>query len=206
MLITFEGGEGTGKTTLIEKLKTYLLNKKVSLVVTREPGGSLIAEQIRNVLLDPKNKLITKRTEALLYAASRAQHIDEVIKPSLEDGKIVICDRYLDSSLAYQGYARELGFEYIYKINHYALNYLPDLTFYIDLDPEIGQQRVQTNRRGKIDRLDMETIHFHQKVREGYLEIAKLEEKRIHVIDGNQPIEVILEEILNKVDEVIWKT
>src|SRR5690554_6673912 len=175
MLITFEGGEGTGKTTLIDKLKTYLLNKNVPLVVTREPGGSLIAEQIRNILLDPKNKEITKRTEALLYAASRAQHIDEVIRPALESNQIVICDRYLDSSLAYQGHARNLGFDYINKINHYALNYLPNLTFYIDLDPEIGQFRVKNNRSSKIDRLDMVSINFHKKVREGYLKIAEYE-------------------------------
>lgn len=205
MLITFEGGEGTGKTTLIEKLKIHFQEKNIPIVVTREPGGSHIAEQIRHVLLDPDNKAITKRTEALLYAASRAQHIDEIIRPALEKDMVVICDRYLDSSLAYQGYARELGFDYINKINHYALNYLPDLTFYIDLDPEIGQGRVKNNRKSKIDRLDMESINFHKKVREGYLKIAKLEPDRIFVIDGNQTIEAILLQIINKVDEVVCK-
>jgi len=188
---------------MIEK---YLKEKKIDVLVTREPGGSIIAEQIRNVLLDPNNKAMTHRTEALLYAASRAQHIDEVIRPALESNRFVICDRYLDSSLSYQGYARDLGFDYIKRINHYALNYLPDLTFYIDLDPSIGKQRVMKNRSSKVDRLDLEAIKFHELVREGYLKIAKEEPNRIIVIDGNRPIESIFNEIIKKVDEVVCAT
>ncbi|CCV64889.1 Thymidylate kinase [Alteracholeplasma palmae J233] len=203
MFITFEGGEGTGKTTIIEKLTRQLQNENFQVVSTREPGGSSIAEQIRKVLLNPENKEITSRTEALLYAASRAQHLDEVVIPALNDNKIVLCDRYIDSSMAYQGYARELGEEFINKINVYALNYMPDLTIYIDLDTKIGQARINNNRKHKIDRLDLEDCSFHDKVRNGYLQIAKKDEKRIFIIDGNQTIDSIYSIIYNKVKTLI---
>ena len=197
MFITFEGGEGSGKTTLIEKLKHTLLEKQYDVLTTREPGGSKVSEKIRSVLLDNKNTEITAHTEALLFAASRAQHLDEVIIPNLD--KIILCDRYIDSSFAYQAFGRNLGMEFVQSINSYALKYLPDLTFYIDLDPETGIDRVKKNRLHKTDRLDMEVQTFHQKVREGYLQISEMFNDRIIVIDGNQTIDAIYQVILDNI-------
>lgn len=200
MFITFEGGEGSGKTTLIAALRSYLEEMSLSVVTTREPGGSRIAEKIRKVILDIENTDMTPRTEALLYAASRVQHLDEVVIPALNANQVVLCDRYLDSSLAYQGYARGLGFESVLKINTYALDYLPNLTFYIDLDPNIGLERIKNRSQ---NRLDKEQLAFHLKVREGYLKLANLYSSRISVINGNQPIEDIIKEVLAKIKEVI---
>ncbi|WP_162163925.1 dTMP kinase [Acholeplasma hippikon] len=199
MFITFEGGEGTGKTTLIAMIKEYLINAGKEVVVTREPGGSKIAEKIRQVLLDNHNTEITPHTEALLFAASRAQHLDEVIIPNLD--KIILCDRYIDSSMAYQAYGRDLGEEFVKSINTYALNYMPDLTFYIDLDPEVGISRVNKNRTDKKDRLDSEKFNFHIKVREGYLKLVCKDQDRVMKIDGNRSIEEIYKEILKVILE-----
>jgi dTMP kinase len=193
MFITFEGGEGTGKTTLIKNVYD-VLKRDFSVVKTREPGGSLVAEAIRDVVLNPKYEGVTLYTESLLFAASRAQHLDEVIIPALKENKIVLCDRYLDSSLAYQAYARNLGFDFVLSINKYATHNMPDLTFYIDLDPKIGMSRI--HGRTYLDRLDQETNDFHQKVREGYLEVAKRYKDRIVVIDGSKSIEELTETIL----------
>jgi len=194
MFITFEGGEGSGKTTLIKYIEANL-SQDNKVLVTREPGGTMIAEAIRNIILDPRYKGITPYTEALLLAASRAQHLDEVIIPAQAQNKIVLCDRYLDSSLAYQAYARYLGVDFILQINQYALKYMPTLTFYIDLLPEIGIARI--SNRKKYDRLDQETVEFHNKVREGYLEIAKKYPHRIVTIDGTKPINEIKEEVIS---------
>lgn len=198
MFITFEGGEGSGKTTIIAKLKETLEQKGITVVTTREPGGSSIAEQIREVLLNNKNTDLKPHTEALLFAASRAQHLDEVIIPNLD--KVILCDRYIDSSFAYQAYGRDLGMDFVKKVNDYALCYMPDLTFYIDLDPEVGLARVSKSRSHKKDRLDSEQTTFHDKVRNGYLELAKTE-KRYKVINGNQDVESIYNEILNVILE-----
>src|SRR5690554_7287478 len=161
MFITFEGGEGTGKSTLVQIISKQLEEKGYEVVLTREPGGkgSLMAENIRELVLSPEYKEVNAHTEALLYAASRAQHLDEVITPALKENKIVICDRYLDSSLAYQAYARGLGLDYVLNINRYALDKLPDLTFYIDLDPKVGLDRIKD--RTKNDRLDQERSEEH---------------------------------------------
>lgn len=200
MFITFEGGEGSGKTSLIKAVSTWLNDKNYKNITTREPGGSFIAEKIRNILLDVDNKTISYKTEALLFAASRAQHLDEVIIPALNDKKIVLCDRYLDSSLAYQGYARDIGFETILKINHFATEWMPNYTFYIDVDPELGLKRAGS--RGNLNRLDLETLEFHKKVRKGYLKLSKQYPKRYIVIDGNCNLEVLIERTLNKLKEV----
>lgn len=200
MFITFEGGEGTGKTTLIQNIFEHL-NKTHPVIKTREPGGSMIAESIRDIILNPKYEGVTPYTEALLLAAARAQHLDEVIIPNLKKGNIVLCDRYLDSSLAYQGYARKLGFDFVLSINKYATMHLPDLTFYIDLDPKIGMKRIE--KRDKYDRLDQESKDFHDLVRKGYIEITHLYPNRIVLIDGNQSIEDITQNILTKIKEVI---
>jgi dTMP kinase len=198
MFITFEGGEGTGKTTLIKTI-AKILSETHDVVTSREPGGSTITEAIREIILDPKYKGVTPYTEALLLAASRAQHLDEVILPALAQNKIVLCDRYLDSSLAYQAYARDLGFKFVLNINQYAVEHLPNLTFYIDLDPKIGMSRI--SKRDKYDRLDQETIDFHNKVRTGYLQVASMYPKRVVTIDGNQSIEAITHQIIDKIRE-----
>ncbi|MGE4320715.1 MAG: dTMP kinase [Acholeplasmataceae bacterium] len=192
MFITFEGGEGSGKTSLIEHIKKALSSYDV--VATREPGGSMVAEAIRDVVLNPKYEGVTPYTEALLYAASRAQHLDEVIIPALDAKKIVLCDRYLDSSLAYQAYARDLGFEFVLNINHYATLHMPDLTFYIDVDPKVGLSRI--HHRDKFDRLDQESIDFHHKVRQGYFEIVKKYPNRVILIDGNRSLDEIYQDII----------
>ncbi|MDX9690847.1 MAG: dTMP kinase [Acholeplasmataceae bacterium] len=194
MFITFEGGEGTGKTTLIQSIKD-LLSQKYDVITTREPGGSKIAEAIRDIILNPVYLGVTPYTEALLLAAARAQHLDEVIIPALKQHKVVLCDRYIDSSLAYQGYARDLGFDFVLSINKYATKHMPDLTFYIDLDPEVGMKRI--SNRDKYDRLDQESHDFHVLVRKGYQEIAKMYPSRIVTINGNQTIDEIIKEISN---------
>jgi len=205
MFITFEGGEGTGKSTLVQIISKQLEEKGYEVVLTREPGGkgSLMAEKIRQLVLSPEYKEVNAHTEALLYAASRAQHLDEVITPALKENKIVICDRYLDSSLAYQAYARGLGLDYVLNINRYALDKLPDLTFYIDLDPKVGLDRIKD--RTKNDRLDQEKMAFHEQVRAGYLELVDKYPKRIHVIDGNKSIAEIALEMIDEINKRLWK-
>lgn len=191
LFITFEGGEGTGKTTVINNLYNYLIDLGYIVVKTREPGGSKISESIRSIILDVHNTEMDYKTEALLYAASRRQHLIEVVIPALNENKIVICDRYIDSSLAYQGYARGLGIEEVKKINEYAINgYWPDLTIYIDLDPSIGINRIMSNHR-VVDRLDAEKISFHELVREGYIKLSQMYPNRIKTIDGNVTIDAL---------------
>jgi dTMP kinase len=196
MFITFEGGEGTGKTTLIQKIAERL-RKTHEVITSREPGGSMIAESIRDIILNPKYKGVTPFTEALLLAAARAQHLDEVVLPALKQNKIVLCDRFLDSSLAYQAYARKLGFEFVLSINRHAVDNMPNLTFYIDLDPKVGLSRIA--HRDKYDRLDQEAFDFHTRVREGYLEVAKRYPKRIVTIDGTASLDDITETIYQEI-------
>jgi dTMP kinase len=169
------------------------------VIQTREPGGSKIAEAIRDIVLNNQYQGISEHTEALLFAASRAQHLDEVIKPALAAGKIVLCDRYLDSSLAYQAYARGLGFDFVLDVNQYAQQTMPDLTFYIDLDPQEGLKRIAG--RDKYDRLDREAIIFHERVREGYLKLLDMYPNRLVKINGHQSLEVIKTQILSIIRE-----
>lgn len=193
--ITFEGGEGSGKTTIIRQLAEELRDKGYLVVTTREPGGGKISEAIREIILDKKNTEMDARTEALLYAASRRQHLVEVILPALGNNSIILCDRYLDSSLAYQGVARELGISEVYKMNQFATDgVLPDCTFYIDVDPKVGLQRIVDNNRNQ-NRLDLEQKEFHDKVRTGYLELANMYPNRIRVIDGNQTKEEVYQDV-----------
>ena len=173
------------------------------IIMTREPGGTPISEQIRNVILDKDNTAMDPRTEALLYAASRRQHLVEKIWPALKEGKIVFCDRYLDSSLSYQGYARGLGIDDILKVNEYATEgTYPDITFLFDIDPELGLERINKNKDREVNRLDVEKLSFHQKVREGYLILSKRFPDRYIVIDASKPLEEVssnvLKEILNR--------
>ena len=199
--ITIEGCEGSGKTSIIKLICEEFKKRGIDFLSTREPGGSKISEQIRNVILNVNNTKMDYMTEALLYAASRRQHLEEIVKPALNEGKVVICDRYLDSSLAYQGYARGLGIEEVYNINMYATSgFLPDLTIYIDIPVEVGLGRIKENNRD-VNRLDLEKVAFHNKVREGYLKIASMYPDRIKVIDGN----ATLEEVFERVKEVLFK-
>lgn len=195
IFITFEGGEGSGKTTIIKRLTEELTQKGYSVVCTREPGGSKIAEGIRNIILDKENTEMDYMTEALLYAASRAQHLSEKVKPALKEGKVVLCDRYLDSSLAYQGYARGLGIDRVYDINLYATEgLLPNLTLFVDIAPSVGLDRIKQNHREE-DRLDKEKIDFHERVHSGYLEVARRFPERIKVVDGEQSVEEVYADV-----------
>lgn len=197
---TFEGGEGSGKSTIIKMLEERLTNDGYKVISTREPGGVKVAEEIREVILKKDNKM-SSETEALLYAASRVEHLKVKVIPYLEDGYIVISDRYLDSSLAYQGYARDLGIDNVLKINMYALDYLPQRTYFFDVKPEVGLERIKG--RDKIDRLDLESIEFHQKVYDGYQKIAELYPDRIKKIDGKKDIDTIFEEVYQDVLQVL---
>jgi len=201
--ITIEGGEGSGKTSLIKLLVNDFKKLNIDTLTSREPGGSKIAEEIRQVILNVENTKMDYMTEALLYAASRKQHLEEIIKPAINEGKLVICDRYIDSSLAYQGWARGLGIEKVYDINMYATEgFLPDLTLFIDIPAEVGLERIKSNNRD-VDRLDLEKISFHHKVREGYLKIAEMYPERIVVIDGNKSLEEVYEDIKKVIFERI---
>lgn len=195
--ITIEGPDGAGKTSVVQALVAKLQAEGVSeIVMTREPGGIKIAEQIRRVILDVDNTEMDARTEALLFAASRRQHLVEKILPALEAGKLVICDRFVDSSMAYQGVARNIPTELIWEINHFAIeNHLPDLTFLIDVPAEVGLERIyQAKGQRQFDRLDQEDVSFHNLVREAFLSFEK-ETERIVLIDGTQTIEKVMESI-----------
>ncbi len=195
--ITFEGPEGSGKSTVIKAVEAALKQNNMDVIATREPGGINISEQIRDVILDVENTNMDKRTEALLYAAARRQHIIEKIWPALEKGQNVICDRFIDSSLAYQGYGRKLGLDTVLTVNQFAIEgCMPDLTIFIDLPPSIGLNRVFDNNRN-VDRLDLESIEFHNRVYEGYKELVKQFPNRIKVIDGTKPIEAVIEDALS---------
>lgn len=198
MFITFEGPEGSGKTTILNIVCKKLIEMKYNILLTREPGGTPISEEIREIILDKKNIELDSRAEALLYAASRRQHLVEKIWPALKEGKIVICDRYLDSSLAYQGIARNIGFNEVLEINMFATEgTFPDLTVYFDLDPELGMERIKKNSNREVNRLDLEKIQFHHKVRDGFLEMSKIYKDRYAVIDASKSIDSVCEEVLN---------
>ena len=195
LFISFEGGDGSGKTTALRYILQELQQRGYDVVYTREPGGSEIAEQIRRVILDVDNTNMEVRTEALLYAASRRQHLVEKIIPALEAGKIVLCDRFVDSSLAYQGYARHIGIDEVYNINLFAIdNYMPDLTIYFDVTPEVGLSRVGS--RGGMDRLDKESLTFHQEVHEGYRLVCERYPERIKVINADQSEEEVKQQAM----------
>lgn len=203
-LINLEGGEGSGKTTVLNLVANALEEKGFQVVRTREPGGIEIAEQIRKVILDKANVNMDPRTEALLYAAARRQHLVEKIIPALEMGKLVLCDRYIDSSLVYQGYARGLGMEEIYSINEFAIeNYMPDLTLYFDLDPEIGLSRIEKDENREINRLDVESIQFHYKVREGYQLLLNQYPNRIKRINAENELNEVFHDALEVVSSFI---
>lgn len=192
---TVEGPEGAGKTTVTGQLAKKLEDLGYEVLITREPGGIKISEAIRNIILDTSNTDMDPKTEALLYAAARRQHLVEKIIPALNEGKIVLCDRFIDSSLAYQGYARQLGMEEVFLINQFAINgHMPHLTLYFDLEPEIGLERINAHKNREVNRLDLENIQFHHKVREGYLNLLENNSSRIKRIDASKEIEEVLED------------
>jgi dTMP kinase len=193
--ISFEGPDGAGKSTVIEKLRPKFDQLQTQYLVTREPGGSQIAEKIRKIILDPDNKQMSARTEALLYAAARSQHVEEVIKPALAAGKIVISDRYIDSSLVYQGVGRKLGIEPVQAINDFATaGLMPDLTLFFALAPEKGLARINHERPDHEDRLEQERLAFHQQVYAGYQQLLARDPERICVINADQDVDQVAAE------------
>ena len=189
ILITLEGPEGAGKTTILQQILPILTQVGVAILTTREPGGIRIAESIREIILAPENTAIDGKTELLLFAAARRQHLNEKVRPALAEGKIVIIDRFIDSSVAYQGYARGIDVADVEMINNFATDgLLPDLTLYFDVDTEIGLSRVMSGNR-EVNRLDLEAKEMHQKVRAGYQAIAKANPERIVTIDASQTID-----------------
>jgi len=196
LFITFEGPEGAGKTTVIKKIAERLAQQNIDVLATREPGGIEIAEKIRTIILNPAHTAMDERTEALLYAAARSQHYFEKVRPALDAGKLVICDRFIDSSLAYQGYARGIGVDEVLSINESAIGKkLPDLTILFDISPEVGLARIHAHGDREVNRLDVESLAFHEKVREGYLQLVTRYPERINVVNADQSIEHVVEDV-----------
>ena len=202
LFISFEGPDGSGKSTQIEYLRQYFKENGIDAVFTREPGGTPIGEKLREIILDRNNSEMCDMAEALLYAASRAQHVHELIRPAVERGSIVVCDRFIDSSIAYQGYGRNLG-DGVRVINELAIDgCMPDLTFFMDLDPEIGKSRIRADVQ---DRLEREALEFHRKVYDGYRELAERYDERFVVIDASEPKEKMKEAVLSRLEEAMEK-
>lgn len=206
IFITFEGPEGAGKTTIIQMIAQELEKQQVEIVSTREPGGIHISEQIREVILSPDNTAMDGRTEALLYAAARRQHLVEKVIPALNRGAIVLCDRFIDSSLAYQGYARGLGMDEVLSINEFAIDdMMPTKTYYFDIEPEIGLRRIEKNKTREVNRLDMEKVDFHHKVREGYQKVCERFSERIVMVDASKSMDEVFHEVLQSIQTFIKK-
>ena len=204
LFITIEGPEGSGKTTVAKKVVEALQNEGYKVLYTREPGGVGIAEKIRDIILDVNNTNLDPRSEALLYAASRRQHLIEKVIPALEKDYIVICDRFVDSSLAYQGHARGLGIDEIYNINLFAINErFPDMTILLNIDPEVGLARIMKNRQDEVNRLDLEGMSFHKLVHEGYEIIKEKYSERFTLVDGNNTPEVVFDSVHKIIKEKI---
>ncbi len=200
--ISLEGPEGSGKTSVIAYLSKQLEAEGYDVLITREPGGIAIAEKIRSLILDTEHQEMDPKTEALLYAASRRQHLVEKIQPALEAGKIVISDRFIDSSLAYQGVARKIGLEEVFAINQFAIeDYMPELTVFLDVPPEIGMERV--GKRGKKDRLELESMQFHQDVYEAYHQLLKDYPERIRRVDAQEDLDKVCQDAYTIVKEFL---
>ena len=199
LFITFEGADGCGKTTQLKLLGEYLQNKNRQIIITREPGAKGLGEKIREILLNYDGE-VSSVCESFLFLADRAQHIDVIVKPAIEQGKIVLCDRHIDSTVAYQGYGRGLDIERINMLNNIATSNLkPDLTLVFDIDVETSMKRVGKEK----DRMESAGVEFHNRVREGYLELAKSEPERIKVIDATQSIDAIHKQVVDIVNSLI---
>lgn len=206
IFITIEGADGSGKSTVASLLQQYFFEKAESVVLTREPGGIPIAEQIRAIILDPEHTRMDAKTEVLLYAAARRQHLVEKVIPALKEGKLVICDRFVDSSLSYQGIGRGLGIEPVWQINRFAIDdCMPDCTLLFELDYQIGLERIARNCMREVNRLDLEKAQFHQKVAEGYQLLKAHFPERIQIVNANQPIEQVLADCILIIEACIGK-
>ena len=196
LFITLEGGEGAGKTTIANAVIDKLSTLGIETLYTREPGGIKIAEKIREVILDRDHTEMDCRTEALLYAAARRQHLVEKVKPAMDEGRIVLCDRFVDSSIVYQGYARGIGMHEVREINQFAIEgFMPDLTIFFDIKPEIGLARIAANDSREVNRLDLEGLAFHELVYEGYKKQAKMNPERIVSVDATKSVEALTDEV-----------
>jgi len=198
--ITFEGIEGSGKSTQIRMLFAHLKARDIEVKMTREPGGTIIGEKVRGILLDPTTKGLIPRAELLLYAAARLQHIDEIIQPALDEGKVVLCDRFMDATIAYQGYGREIPLNEVKVVNSLVtVDLKPDLTLLLDLPVEVGlrraRERNQADAASATSRFEEEDLVFHQRVREGYLAVAAAERARIKIIPADQPVEKVAKQV-----------
>lgn len=202
LFITFEGPDGSGKTTQIKKVAQYLREKDISFILTREPGGTCISDDIRSILLNPEYNELTSETEILLYAASRAQHVHEIILPALKNGNVVLCDRFVDASIAYQGYGLGIPVEKVVQINEFAINGLtPNRTYYIDVDPTIARARMLAREVGQeevkgLDRIEQKQLDYHMRVREGFQRIYEENKQRMVKIDGGQSISTVFDTII----------
>lgn len=191
--ITVEGGEGAGKTTVLEFLKKSLIAEGFDVLITREPGGIAISEEIRQVILNPTHTEMEERTEVLLYAAARRQHLVQKVIPALRAGKVVLCDRFIDSSLAYQGYARDVGIDEVLHINQFAIeHWMPSLTIFFDISPRKGLQRIALNADREKNRLDLEKLSFHEKVYEGYHLLLERFPERMKKVDADQAVQAVV--------------
>ncbi|MFH0919829.1 MAG: dTMP kinase [Fibrobacterota bacterium] len=200
-LVTFEGIDGCGKTTQLLRLRKILVSRKVRCIVTREPGGTRTAEQIRVIILNPANKALSSRAELLLYLAARAQHVEEIIAPALAAGRTVLSDRFFDATFAYQGGGRSLPMDEIHKMNRFACaGIVPDLTFLFDLPAKAALQRIYKGR-GVKDRMEREGARFMEKVRKAYLALAKKEPRRFRVIDASKDVKRVATEVLRQYKE-----
>ena len=197
--ITFEGGDGAGKSSLIISLHAALIDKGLNVIQTRAPGGTEPGKVMRELILHPQDPVVPK-SELFLYLADRAQHVEKVIKPCLEEGKVVLCDRYNDSTVAYQGGARGFGLEKVQELCDFATDSLqPTLTLYLDIDPEIGLERIHT-ATGRKDQIEQETIDFHKRIRKAFHKIAHENPHRFQIIDASQSREEVFEEALRLID------
>ena len=208
LFITFEGVEGSGKTTQIRRLRSYLSRRGIPCIITREPGGCPLSEKIRKILLNPDHRGMVPLTELLLYEAARAQHVNETIAPLLKKGRVVISDRFTDASIAYQGYGRKVGLKLIEKLNRVSSQGIrPDVTFLLDCSSRVGLkralQRNQRLRQEKEGRFELERIQFHHRVRRGYLFIAKKDLRRVRVVDTREGEEKVFEKIRKVIDQLI---
>ncbi len=204
LFISFEGTEGSGKTSIIKEVEKYFLDKGRQVLTTREPGGIRISEKIRDILLDKNHTEMDARTEALLFAASRRQHLVEKIRPALKEGKLILCDRFVDSSLVYQGIARNLGIDEVMQINQFAIeNTFPDMTIFVDVLPEVGLQRVFSTANREVNRLDLEKLQFHQVIYQGYMDLIQKYPDRIKRIDGQKPIKEVSKEAIALIESLI---
>ena len=200
LFITVEGADGCGKTTQLNLIAQYLRDMGADVLLTREPGGAQLGLELREILLH-YDGFVSSKCESFLFFADRAQHVDTVIKPAIQQGKIVVCDRYTDSTVAYQGYGKGVDISQIQYLNNLATDSLqPDLTIVFDVDSEIARQRVGAQK----DRLESEGIDFHARVRNGYLQIAKSEPLRVKVVDANPPVDVVFESVKSIIDDFIY--